>query len=146
MQHKLHPMKNTLHMRRWLILCWLIIVLLLLGQCVHLSRNPDNYFFYNDEQRARWRFDEAHVALVCVCMLTEAVITGAALLSSRPRALWLRCALALALLTPFAAMSLPAVIHMPMHVIFHHGVLLVWLLALLVGFCGALWLRCFATK
>jgi ABC-type multidrug transport system permease subunit len=61
-------------------------------------------------------------------MLAEALIWGAALLSTRPRRLWVRCSLALAVLVPWGLYTIQIVMHAPVYVHFHH--LWLWLVIL----------------
>ena len=104
-----------------------------IGFALYLSFDPDSYFFYTAEDRARWRFSTGHVLLVCGIMLAEAVIWGAALLSTFPRRLWLRCLLALAVLVPWGLYTLQIVMHAPLYVHFHHLWLWLVILSLVIG-------------
>lgn len=94
---------------------------------VRLGLDPDQYFFQRAEDWAGWVFQPAGVAWVCVLMLAEAVLVGAALISPRPGRLWLRCAMGATLLVPWALLSTMIVVHAPGYVLFHH--LWVWALA-----------------
>jgi len=98
------------------------------GFAVYLSLDPDNYFFYGPDDRAKWVYHPGSVAFVCSFMLAEAALTLLALIASRPQALWLRCLLGLALLGPWALLSTMAVMHVPVYTLFHH--LWVWSLVL----------------
>src|SRR5262245_25671590 len=99
-----------------------------IGFALYLSLDPDNYFFYNAEDRARWRFSPGHVLLVTGVMLAEALIWCAALLIIRPRRLWLRSLIALFVLIPWGLYTLRYVMHTPVYVHFHH--LWLWLVIL----------------
>jgi len=97
-----------------------------IGFAVYLSLDPNNYFFHWPEDRERWVYHPGSVAVVCAFMLAAAALTLLALISPRPRALWLRCLLALTFLGPWALFSTMFVVHMPAYSLFHH--LWVWLL------------------
>lgn len=99
-----------------------------IGFTLYLSLDPDSYFFYTAEDRARWQFRPGHVLLVCVVMLVEALTWGAALLSTRPARLWVRCLVALAALIPWGLYTFQIVMHAPVYVHFHH--LWLWLVIL----------------
>jgi hypothetical protein len=99
-----------------------------LGFALYLSLDPDNYFFYTAEDRARWQFSFGHVLLVCGIMLAEAVIWGVALLSTRPKHLWVRSLIALLVLVPWGLYTIQFVMHTPVYVHFHH--LWLWLVIL----------------
>ena len=114
--------------RAWLIAVVLAATAGAVGFTLYLSLDPDSYFFYTAEDRARWQFRPGHVLLVCGVMLAEALIWGAALLSIRPRCLWVRCLLALAVLVPWGLYTIQIVMHAPVYVHFHH--LWLWLVIL----------------
>src|SRR5262249_55226478 len=97
-----------------------------IGFSVYLSLDPNNYFFHWPGDREKWVYHPGSVAFVCAFMLAAAALTLLALVSHRPRALWLRCLLALAFLGPWALFSTRFVVHMPAYTLFHH--LWVWLL------------------
>lgn len=99
-----------------------------IGFVLYLSLNPDRYFFYTAEDRARWQYSTEHVLLVCGIMLAEGLISGAALLSTRPGRLWVRCLIALAVLIPWGLYTIQIVMHAPVYVHFHH--LWLWLVIL----------------
>jgi hypothetical protein len=105
------------------------------GFAVHLSLNPNNYFFYRPEDLAKWVYDPGSVAFVCLLIFAEALLAWAALIASRPGRLWLRCLFALLLLVPWAAGSTMFVVHMPAYTLFHH--LWVWSLVALMGISAA---------
>lgn len=98
---------------------------------VHLSLNPDNYFFYHPEDRATWVYHPSSVAFVCSIMFVEVAVAWAAVVIPRPRALWLRSVIGLAILGPWAYISTMVVVHMPAYTLFHH--LWVWLLVMLLA-------------
>src|SRR6266850_3938284 len=90
------------------------------GFVVFLSLDPDSYFFYTPEDRAARTFSPWHVALVCCVMVAEAVIWAAALISRRPKFLWLRSLLALIVLVPWGLFTIQIAMHAPRYVRFHH--------------------------
>jgi hypothetical protein len=95
---------------------------------VYLSLDPDNYFHYGPEDRQQWVYPAGLVALTCALMVVEMAIAVAALMLKRPRALWLRCLLALALLGPWALFSTMLIMHGATFIVFQ--TLWVWLLTL----------------
>ena len=98
---------------------------------VHLSLDPDQYFYYGHQERADWQYNPANVAFVATFMLAAGSLAFGALAVPRPRALWLRCMIALAVLVPWGLFSSMFVLHMPSYVLFH--ILWVWsLIALLI--------------
>lgn len=103
-------------------------------QAVRLSLDPDQYFFHRLEARAEWAFAPWRVVLVCGFMLAEALVVWAALVSPRPRALWLRCLLGATCLAPCALLASMVVMHAPGYVLFHH--LWEWALTLLLVLTG----------
>jgi hypothetical protein len=110
------------------------VTLVVVCLAVSLSLNPENYFFYDDSHRSAWVYDPGNVALVCGLIVVEAAFTLTAFVAARPRALWLRCLLALALLGPWALFSTVAVMHMPVYILPHH----VWVWLLIVSLVVAL--------
>lgn len=102
---------------------------------VYLSLDPGNYFFYEPEDRAKWHYEPGSVAIICFLMLAESLVTLAALISPKPRELWLRCLLGLCLLGPWTLVSTMFFVHMPMYVLFRH--LWVWLLVISLVLVGA---------
>ena len=114
--------------RAWLAAVIFAAGLGAVGFVVFLSLDPDSYFFYTPEARAAWTFSPGHVAMVCGIMIAEAAIWGAALISTRPRYLWLRSLLALVLLVPWGLFTVQIVMHAPRYVHFHH--LWLWLVIL----------------
>ena len=100
-----------------------------IAETILLSLDPGKYFFYHPADRAKWVYDPAGVAFVCGVMLAEATVLLVALVSPRPRTLWLRALLGLILLGPWALASSLFVLHLPTYVLFHH----LWLWALVCG-------------
>jgi len=109
------------------------------ANAVRLSLDPNQYFFYAPEDRAAWECAPGHVAFVCSVMLAEAALFWGVLVSPRP-VLWVRCAIGLVVLVPWALLSTMVVVHAPGYVLFHH--LWVWLLVGLLAiaaFASAGW-------
>jgi len=106
------------------------IALAAIACAVRLSLDPNHYFFYGPEDRAAWVYDPRRVAFVCTIILAEAALVWGVFVSPSP-VLWLRCAIGLALLGPWAVLSTMVFVHAPGYVLFHH--LWVWsLVGLLV--------------
>ena len=124
--------------RKIIVLLSIAITLSAIAFAVHLSLDPANYFFRNPADRAKWVYHPGSVAFVCSIMLIEALVACFALVATRPRALWVRCLLAFALLGPWAFVSSLIVVHMPAFVLFHH--LWVWSIVALLFFT-AVWAR-----
>jgi hypothetical protein len=104
------------------------------GFDIHLSLDPDKYFYYVPEDRADWQYDLTSVAFVVAAMLAAGSASLAALVSSRPRALWLRCLIGLALLVPWGLFSAMFVMHMPGYEIVH--IIWIWSLIALLSVVG----------
>jgi hypothetical protein len=110
-----------------------------IGFAVYLSLDPRQYFFYGSEDRAQWAYDVVPVVLICAVMALEAGVVGVALFSQKPRILWIRCGVALAILLPWTSLSTMFFVHAPGYVLFRH--LWAWVLVLLlvaVGFSSAI--------
>ena len=125
--------------RKVIALGFTALTLFALAMAVRLSLDPNNYFFYDSADRARWVYDPGSVALVCSVMLVESIVACGIMVLRAPRALWLRCIVGLALLTPWACFSTMDVVHMPAYFLLHH--LWVWLLVLALfvgGLCSGI--------
>ena len=114
---------------------------LLIAYTVYLSSVPAFYFSYDSEHSALWRYEGKSVLIICGFMLIEAAITGAALLAPWPRALWLRCAIGFVPLFAANVLAMMAVLHMPLYVLFHHSLLAIWLLVVIVAAVGSIIIR-----
>lgn len=112
--------------RKIIILLFAVATSLAIAYVVQLSLDSGNYFFHRPEARAEWVYDLGSVVFVCSLMLAEALVACVALVAFRPRLLWGRCLIGLAVLGPWAVFSTMFVLHMPAHTLFHH--LWVWLL------------------
>ncbi len=121
-------MKNR--KRKRLVFSFAAASLVAVAFAVYLSLDPDKYFFYRPEDRAKWVYDPGSVALLCALMLAEAGVACIAVAARRPRVLWLRSLLGLVVLVPWARYSTMFFMHMPFYVLFHH--LWVWLLVLML--------------
>jgi hypothetical protein len=119
--------------RKIIVLLFGVATAAAIGYAVHLSLNPNYYFFYNSQDRASWVYDAESVAFICGFMLLESAVACLAIVATRPRQLWARCVLALLALGPWAFVSTMYVVHMPGYTLFHH--LWVWLLVLLLAAC-----------
>jgi len=117
------------------VLLFALATLVAVAYAVHLSLNPDYYFFRRPEDRASWAYHPSSVAFVCGVMLVEALVACLAIVASRPKALWVRCLIGLLLLGPWSFFSTMLVVHMPGYTLFHH--LWVWLLVLVLVVVGA---------
>ena len=104
---------------------------------IYVSLDPKNYYFSLGEDRTTWVYNLRHVLLITGLMLLEAACAAIALLSPRPRRLWLRCLLSLLVLVPWALTITPFVIHMPLYVLVHHMWLWLLVLALVVVALGS---------
>lgn len=123
-------------MRRIIVVLFSATTVAAVGYAIHLSLNPDLYFFYRQEDRSRWVYDAGSVAFICGAMILESALACLALVASRPRDLWVRCAAGLLFLGPWAYFSTMFVIHMPAYTLFHHlwaGSLVLLLAVCLVG-------------
>jgi hypothetical protein len=78
--------------------------------------------------------DPRPVVLVCLLMTAEAFAAGIALFARRPRLLWVRCAIGLSVLLPWAFFSTMFFVHAPEYVVFRH--LWSWSLVLLLILSG----------
>ena len=112
--------------RAWILIGAAAATALVIGYSIYVSLDPDMYFHYGPEHRARWEYDAGEVALVTGVMLVAALIATAALISPRPRWLWVRCCVALLLLIPWGLYAIQVAMHMPVYVLYHH--VWVWLL------------------
>lgn len=112
--------------RRIIVMLFAATTVSAVGFAVYVSLDPDKYFFYWSEDRAKWVYHPGPVAFVICLMLAEAGLALAALIAPRPRRLWIRCFLALALLAAPAAIATVLVIHAPFYMLVHHT--WVWLL------------------
>lgn len=91
-----------------------------------ISLDPDNYFFYRDEDRQRWRHPTTHFLIVCVCYVAEAFFVAKALKLGTGKRLWPRTLLATLLFLPWTAFSSIFVVHAPVYL--HVHILWTWLL------------------
>jgi hypothetical protein len=114
--------------RRITVYLFGVVAGLALAFDIYLSLDPERYFFYWPEDRAKWLYDFRPVAVYCAIMLAEGAIACAAIVARRPQFLWLRSLLGLAVLVPWAWYSTMFVVHMPFYILFHH--VWVWLLVL----------------
>ncbi len=120
--------------RKWIAISIAILTMSSVLFATYLSLDPENYFFYTDEDRLVWTWDPLYVAIVCGIMILGAAIASAAFFLARPSRLWLRCVLALIIIGPWTWTSTLAVMHMPMFVMIHH--LWFWLLTIVVIIVG----------
>ena len=116
--------------RKIIILLFALATLTSAAYTVHLSLNPDYYFFNRTEDRSSWVYDPSSVAFVCGAILVEALVSCLAIVARRPKHLWVRCLIGLALLGPWALFSTMFVVHMPGYTLLHH--LWVWVLVLVL--------------
>ena len=120
--------------RKVVVLLFALATVTSVAYAVHISLNPDYYFFRRLGDRANWTYDPGSVAFVCGVMLVEALVACLAIMASRPKALWLRCLMGLLLLGPWSLFSTMLVVHMPGYTLFHH--LWVWLLVFVLIVAG----------
>ena len=90
------------------------------------SLNPKNYFFYRPEDREKWTYPLAGVALIIALMLLETALTYCVLTARRPRLLWIRALVGLLILGPWGCFVAMWVVHAP--VFYHLHIMYVWLL------------------
>lgn len=107
---------------------------LLILRIVQLSLDPQEYFSYATQDPSSWAYHPRSVAFVCIAVLAEAALTCFALLGNRPTNLWLRCAMSLVLLVPWAILCGILIVHAPSYVILH--TLWLWALVSVVVVAG----------
>jgi hypothetical protein len=90
------------------------------------SLNPKNYFFYRLEDRDKWTYPLAGVALILAFILLETAFTYLLFTARRPRLLWIRALLGLLILGPWGFFVAMWVVHAPMFYLLH--IAYVWLL------------------
>jgi len=109
---------------------------LVIGFSTWISLNPENYFFYTDAARLRWRHPTTHFLIVCALYAAEAIFIAKALkLGVR---LWPRTLVASLIFLPWVAFSSMFVVHAPIYL--HVHIVWTWLLLIvfiLVTFCSA---------
>ncbi|GEM_PF-1867091 len=130
-QYAICPTREEIVLRRPSLItgCLAAATLLAIVCVIGISLDADSY--YVDEARpAAWVYRPGIVALVCAVMLAEVALVWAAFVSVWPRALWVRCGLAMIFLGPWALLVSQFVVRMPVYVVFHH--LWLWALAALL--------------
>ena len=116
------------------------------------SLSPKNYFFYRLEDRDKWTYPLAGVALVVGLIVLETAFTYLVFMARRPRPLSLRALLGLLVLGPWGCFVAMWVVHAPMFYLLH--IVYVWLLIAIIAFAllisvaysGGRWFRAQAPR
>ena len=97
---------------------------LVIGFSAWISLDPDNYFFYHQEDKQHWRHPTTHFLIVCGLYIAEATFVARSIkLGVR---LWPRTLLATMLFLPWVAFSSMFVVHAPVYL--HIHIVWTWLL------------------
>jgi hypothetical protein len=96
-----------------------------------VSLNPRNYFYYRLEDREKWTYPLAGVALIVALILLETALTYLVFTARRPSLLWIRALLGLLILGPWGFFVAMWVVHAPMFYLLH--IVYVWLLIVITA-------------
>ncbi len=110
-----------------------VATLLAIANIIRLSLNPDNYFFYQSDNRLDWTHPTLGVTFICLIVTTEGLFAWLTLFGPVPKSNLARRLTGLILFAPWVMLSSMFVVHAPVHVLFH--ILWVWAIAicLLIG-------------
>lgn len=120
--------------RSFLALCFAGIIALAAGYDLYISLKPEAFFFYTNSQVERLQYASSHVVVTISSILISGLVTIVALFYQRLWCLWLRSAVILIVLVPWAYFSLMGAGHGPEYVHFH--ALWALFLVLVVAFAG----------
>ena len=99
---------------------------LVIGFSTWISLDPDNYFFYNQEDKQHWRHPTGHFLVVCGLYIAEAIFIAKAIKLGASTRLWPRTLVATLLFLPWVAFSSMFVVHAPVYL--HIHIVWTWLL------------------
>lgn len=110
-----------------------VVTLLAIANIIRLSLNPDNYFFYQTDDRLEWTHPTLGVTFICLIVTTEGLFAWLTLFGPVPKSNLARRITGLIIFVPWAVLSSLFVVHAPVHMHFH--ILWAWAITicLLIG-------------
>jgi hypothetical protein len=123
---------STLQARQRVYIAIAVAASVVIGISVWVSLDPNNYFFYDEEERQRWRYPTAAILVLCGVYVAESFFIASATKLDGVSRLWPRTLVAALLFLPWSGLCTLFVMHAS--AVVHVHVVWTWLLSAVLVF------------